>query len=219
MTDFFDQLWEQMQDPRHERQRAQYLEKIKTLIPMSPAIRQLELGKKSSPLWGRPLQSLPATQSNQVSSGPDFYLYSLAEEGRNPAWFRHAKALDPLRPFWRSDSVREEQQVLETRAMGADAFCLDVRHFDEAQIQYLAEVGRDYDLPAVLCCEDELDLARALQIQDVPYFWLKGILVAPQILELPWFEKKTLIFELNDEASAAPFVGSTGVSLCLIENK
>lgn len=218
MTDFFDQLWEQMRDPRQQLQKLQYLEKIKSLIPLSPPLRALGEGKNYSPQRGRFLAESTGSIPFQGSDrGFDFFVFSLGQQDCDPARFRAVKSAESTRPFWRADPLLTEQQVLETRAMGADAYCLDVASLDHAQLQFLTEVGRDFEFPAFLRCSSEEELARAVQIQDLGGFWLRGPLVAPQLIDLPWFHGKIVIFEIDKHSNGEHFRSLPEVRVCLVQ--
>src|SRR5690606_11663429 len=98
--------------------------------------------------------------------------------------FREWKAENSHRPIWRLDFVATEEQVLECRAMGADAFTLDVPGQDLPMLQFLVEVGRDYGLPAIFSCQTAEDLALALKVQDGGILWLRDELQSEALFDL-----------------------------------
>ncbi len=209
MADFFDHLWDQFHEPSSQKQRVQYRERIKTLIPESPPPRLLGPCKDGRPRYCTYLKSAPDPESFQSESKyAEVFLIDLAnEEAAEAGWFRQAKLQEARRPFWRKDPLKDEIAVLESRAMGADAYCLSMSELDQALTQFLVELGRDYGFPAILLCQTEEELARALQIKDLSYYWLCGELVAPQLLELDFFRGKTVIFSLDRAFHEEAFQG------------
>ncbi len=219
MPDFFDQLWEQLHNPRSQIQRHRYLEQLKTLIPLSPSPRLLAHDARSVLQTGHILHACPTELPRVDGPAPDLFLFDLSDGLADPSWFRQAKNAVPMLPFWRLDVIVDELKVIETRAMGADAYCLDMGGLDVASAQYLAEVGRDYDIPAVLVCSREEDLARAFQIKDVQHYWLRDILVAPQLLELAWLSGKHVIFDVHSQDQTAAFAGDWPAKICLVHRE
>ena len=66
-------------------------------------------------------------------------------------------------PVLRKDFVLEEIQLLEARAMGADAVLLIVRILNDATLRRLLAVAQDLGLAALVEAHDAEDVARAVQ--------------------------------------------------------
>lgn len=70
----------------------------------------------------------------------------------------------PCPPLLRKEFIVDRYQVLESRALGADAFLIIVKTIpDAAAIRALIEVGRELDMAAFLEVTDESELAIALE--------------------------------------------------------
>lgn len=67
-------------------------------------------------------------------------------------------------PVIRKDFVVDEWQVLETRAMGADAMLLIVAALDDAQLADYSALGRELGLSVLVEVHDEAELDRALAV-------------------------------------------------------
>lgn len=220
MSDFFDHLWDQFHASPSQQHRSRYREYLKTLIEQSPPMRPLRPRSTQQAARAVQLDSLPESQSFQSGlAGYELFFLGLTAVECNPSCFRQAKDREPSRPFWRRDLLKDEVTVLETRAMGSDAYCLGMSELDQAATQFLVELGRDYQFPAVLCCQTEEELARALQIKDVQYYCLEGVLVAPQLLELEWFRGKTVLFALQNSDPSLKFHRLADPQLILIDRE
>jgi len=195
MPDFLDHLLKQGVTEPTERARVLYDSEIRRLIEQSPPVRRTPRTPGQAAQLALRLERSPSSTPFSTLSSPAIFLYDLEVRSTLPLWFREAKERETRRPFWRADAVRDEKGILETRAMGADAYCLEVGAFDLAALQYLCEYGRDYELPAILRCRTEEELALALQIKDQTLFWLADILAAPQLLELELLQGLTMIME------------------------
>lgn len=72
---------------------------------------------------------------------------------------RRATAL----PVLRKDFIADEHQVLEARALGADAVLLIVAMLEPARLRALLEVTREVGMEALVEAHDERELATALE--------------------------------------------------------
>jgi hypothetical protein len=213
MSDFFDHLFDPSGSGKRAREQIRYRERIRALILEAPAVRRIPppLSPEIIPALILPQAFVP---SDSRFRPYEVFLQDLgSENGVNN--FRQWKNQDQTRPIWRTDPIGSEEQVLETRAMGADAYCLDVKGGDLAALQFLVEVGRDYGLPAVLCCESAEDLALALQVQDAPYLRLRGEVASIQLLSLDRLKDRIVIMPLDSRATVDP----DWVCSLIVENK
>ncbi|RYZ51867.1 MAG: hypothetical protein EOP07_20560 [Proteobacteria bacterium] len=147
MSEFLDHLFDSQASGKKGRERIRYREKLRSLITDAPPVRRLIP------------QDIPSLTFASLAAGKnlprvELVMDQIGEAARADS-FREWKRNDELRPIWRLDPVSSEEQVLETRAMGADAYMIEVRKHDQAGLQFLVEVGRDYGLPAILSCREE----------------------------------------------------------------
>lgn len=196
MSGFLDHLFDPSSSGKKGRERIRYREKLRSLIQDAPAVRRL------TP------QTLPNLTYACLASGhilPNIELVmEQLGEAASADRFRDWKQNDRVRPIWRLDPVATEEQVLETRAMGADAYTLDVRKHDQASLQFLVEVGRDYGLPAILSCQSPKDLALGLLVQDGGMLWLRGELRSEALFDLEALRGRVLIYEASEELRLSP---------------
>lgn len=215
MSDFFDHLFDPAGSGKRAREQIRYKERIRALILEAPAVRRLP--HPASPeiftALVLPTASLP---SDRRFPGIELILQEAGadKESSSVSNFRRWKEFDKTIPIWRMDSVRSEEQVLETRAMGADAYCLDVAGADLASLQFLVEVGRDYGLPAMLRCGSAEDLALALEVQDAPYLRLEGEVASPSLLSLDRLKNRTVMMSCDPQIA----VQEDWVCSLIIEN-
>ena len=66
-------------------------------------------------------------------------------------------------PILRKDFIIDEVQVLESRALGADAILLIMRILDEAQLEHLLEVARGLGMEVLVEVHTEKDLKKVLK--------------------------------------------------------
>ena len=196
MSGFLDHLFDPSSSGKKGRERIRYREKVRAHIQDAPAVRRL------TP------QSLPNLTYARLASGNilpniDLVMEQIGEAA-SATRFRDWKQDDKIRPIWRLDPVVSEEQVLETRAMGADAYTLEVRKHDQASLQFLVEVGRDYGLPAILSCRSPEDLALGLLVQDGGILWLRGELQNEGLFDLETLRGRTLIYEGAEELQLSP---------------
>ncbi len=190
MADFFDHLWQQMHEPRSARDRMQYLGRLRSFIAE-----------------GSPTRILPRPAPASVNQVKMFQEPKLFDESGvwafdrrhqldfEPQWIRAAKEKDSHSFFVRLDPLRDEAEVLETRAMGADAYTIDVGALDTATVQFLIEVGVDFAFPALLICRHEEELARTLTIHKQAHILLVGDLAVPELLELELLSGRHVWFD------------------------
>ena len=196
MSGFLDHLFDPSSSGKKGRERIRYREKVRSLIQDAPAVRRL------TPL---PLPNLTYARLASGKILPDIDLVmDQIGEAASADTFRIWKQGDKIRPIWRLDPVASEEQVLETRAMGADAYTLEVRKHDQASLQFLVEVGRDYGLPAILSCRTPEDLALGLLVQDGGILWLRGELQTDGLFDLETLRGRTLIYESTEELQLSP---------------
>jgi len=67
-------------------------------------------------------------------------------------------------PVIRKDFIIDDWQVLETRALGADALLLIVAALDDSQLAGLSALGRELGLSVLVEVHDQQELERALNI-------------------------------------------------------
>ena len=187
MSGFLDHLFDSASSGKKGRDRIRYRETLKTLIQDAPAVRRL-----TSPGFPSLIQALPATE--QLLPTTELVVSRVGENSTANS-FREWKASHSHRPIWRLDFVGSEEQVLESRAMGADAFTLDVAGQDLPMLQLLVEVGRDYGLPAILSCQSAEDLALALKVQDGGILWLRGELQNEALFDLEALRKRIVLID------------------------
>jgi len=190
MSGFLDHLFDPSSSGKRGRERIRYREKLRGLILDAPAVRRL------SP------QDVPSSVLARFATGqllPSIeLLVEQVGETASADIFRSLKQKDKVRPIWRLDPIATEEQVLETRAMGADAYTLDVKCHDQASLQFLVEVGRDYGLPAILSCQTPEDLALGILIQDGGILWLRDEIHSEALFDLETLRGRTLIFETTE---------------------
>lgn len=192
MKDFLDVLLEQMQQQRTVRDEAVYLSRLKALATSAPPLRKIPGPKRGRTLKTLTLDTAPDSRIFAQNPDAELFFYKI-KDAAEPRWFRLAKEIEPERPFGRLDPVQNEAQVLESIAMGADVYSLSVREHDAVTLQYLAEVGADYEVPVLLRCAAENELARALFVKAKTWIGLEGAVAVPELLELPIFDGRKII--------------------------
>ncbi len=196
MSGFLDHLFDPAGSGKKGRERGRYREKLRVLIQDAPAVRRL-------PPQNPPSLILANSASGQILPRSELVVKQIGEAA-SADHFREWKRNDSVRPIWRLDPITTEEQVLETRAMGADAYAIAVGKHDQAMTQFLVEVGQDYGLTSVLLCETPEDLAMALRILDAGVLWLRGELAAEQLLDWESFKNRIILIELTDELALDP---------------
>lgn len=69
----------------------------------------------------------------------------------------------------REDFSIDPWQVIETRAIGADALLLIVAALNDNQLAELSELGKELDLAVLVEVHDEAEMERALKVPgDMP---------------------------------------------------
>lgn len=189
MKDFLDVLQDEMHQPRSQRDEAMYISRLKALAATAPPLRKIP---SAVPLRAETLIAAPDSRFFQTRPDVELFFYEFAKSPAEPRWFRDAKAMD-RRVFARWDALQNEAQVLETIAMGADLYCLDVHDHDAATLQYLVEVGVDYEVSVFLRCANEEDLARALFVEADCWIAPLGAVAVPELLEMPIFRDRKVL--------------------------
>ena len=198
MKDFLDVLLEQMREPRTGRQEAQYLSRLKALASTAPTQRSLHIQSPEPLLRAMTLKKAPDSRFFQERPDVELFFYEIGEAAAEPSWFRLAKTLDERRIFGRLDPLKDEVQVLESIAMGADLYSLRVRDHDDVTLQYLTEVGQDYGVTVLLRCSHEDELARALFVQADTLIGLEEDVAVSELLELPIFKDRQVLLCKTD---------------------
>ncbi len=67
-------------------------------------------------------------------------------------------------PILRKDFLTTQRQLLETKALGADAALVIVAAVEDSQLRALAEYAREIDLDLLVEVHDIHDLERAMRI-------------------------------------------------------
>ena len=196
MSGFLDHLFDPSSSGKKGRERIRYREKLRGLIQDAPAVRRLTPHDS-------PHLTLASFARGNILPPVELVVEQIGEPASADR-FREWKQNDRIRPIWRLDPIATEEQILETRAMGADAYAVDVRKHDQALIQFLVEVGRDYGLPAVLSCQSPEDLALGLQIQDGGILWLRGEIQSEALFDLDTLRGRTVLIESRDELEVLP---------------
>jgi hypothetical protein len=187
MSGFLDHLLDPESTGKPGREKIRYKESLRSLIREAPPVRRL-----AHPATPYIIEAHLA----HVNVPPTAeLLVDRVGEGSSADRFREWKSLHPSLPVWRLDPVVSEEQVLETRAMGADALTLDVGGHDLPMLQLLLEVGRDYGLPAVLSCRTPEDLALALKVQDGGIIWLRDELRTAGLFDLESLSGRQVLIE------------------------
>ncbi|MES2745481.1 MAG: hypothetical protein V4655_08635 [Bdellovibrionota bacterium] len=187
MSGFLDHLFDPKSSGKLGREKIRYRENLRSLIHDAPAVRRLITPEPPYIIHAHPAHvNLPMNTE---------LLIERVGETASADRFREWKTIHSSLPIWRLDPVGTEEQVLETRAMGADAFALDVGGQDLPMLQFLLEVGRDYGLPAVLSCQTPEDLALALKVQDGGIIWLRDELATEGLFDLESLRGRQVLFE------------------------
>jgi hypothetical protein len=187
-------MLDQMREARSGRYEAQYLSRLKALASTAPPQRSLHIQSPESVLRAMTLKKAPDSRFFQERPDVELFFYEIGEAAAEPSWFRLAKTLDERRIFGRLDPLKNEVQVLESIAMGADVYSLRVRDHDDVNLQYLTEVGQDYGVTALLRCSHEDELARALFVQAETLIGLEDEVAVPGLLDLPIFKDRQVLF-------------------------
>ncbi len=193
MKDFLDVLLEQMDQPRSAQDEAVYLNRLKSLATTAPPHRPIPSRGSGFPVRAATAKTAPDPRYFSTRPDVELFFYELKDDNAEPRWFRLAKEYDARRAFGRWDPLPGEAQVLESIAMGADLYSLQVADHDAATLQYLAEVGVDYGVPVLLRCRTEDDLARALFVEADSWIGLEGVVAVPELLELPVFKDRKVL--------------------------
>lgn len=193
MKDFLDVLLEQMDKKRSAQDEAVYLSRLRSLAATAPPQRPIASRGSGFPIRAATAKAAPDSRFFQSRPDVELFFYELKDDTAEPRWFRLAKEIDPTRAFGRWDSLSGEAQVLETIAMGADLYSLMVADHDVATLQYLAEVGADYNVPVLLRCSAEEELARALFVEADTWISLEGAVAVAELLELPIFKGRRVL--------------------------
>ncbi len=192
MPDFFDHLWLQMNNPRANRDRAQYLARLRSLIQEAPPPSALPRSAQPQ------LVTYLAHDFSNKDQGSIWAFDKVTHTEFEPARLRAAKSITPGAYVLRLDPLGDEAEVLESRAMGVDGYVIDLSCLDSASAQYLIEVGIDYSCDALALCRSEEDLARALTTHIQAHILLTGELVAPQLLELELMRGRKVWMDLRE---------------------
>ncbi|MBC7658733.1 MAG: hypothetical protein H7249_03410 [Chitinophagaceae bacterium] len=198
MSGFLDHLFDPSSSGKKGRERIRYREKLRSLIQDAPPVRRLTPQDPTSLTF-----AAFARADGQSVPGIDLAL-ELVGDTASADRFRAFKTEDSVRPIWRLDPITTEEQILETRAMGADAYTIDVGIHDQAMVQFLVEVGRDYGLPAILSCRTPEDLALGLLIQDGGILWLRDEVHTDGLFDLPTLAGRTLMYESTERLTLSP---------------
>lgn len=196
MSGFLDHLFDPQSSGKKGRERIRYREKLRTLIHDAPAVRRL-----TPQDFPHLITAISATE--QLLPTTDLVVERVGESASADR-FRDWKTLNPLRPIFRLDPVETEEQVLESRAMGADAFTLVVGWLDLPMLQFLLEVGRDYGIPAILSCQSAEDLALALKVQDGGILWLRDEVHTEALFDLEALKGRHVIYETREKLELNP---------------
>jgi hypothetical protein len=198
VKDFLDLLLEQIEKPRSVQNEAVYLNRLRSLATAAPPLRKIPSRGSGHPIRSASVKAAPDSRFFATRPDVELFFYQLKDDHAEPRWFRLAKELEPQRAFGRWDALPGEVQVLETVAMGADLYCLNVGDHDAATLQYLAEVGADYDVPVLLRCKDEEALARALFVEADSWIGLEGAVAVAELLDLPIFKGRKVLLPYGD---------------------
>lgn len=108
----------------------------------------------------------PEAIAKSYQAGGATCLSVLTDEGffgGQSAFLVEARAACRL-PVLRKDFIIDPWQVVETRAIGADALLLIVAALDDGQLAELAELGKEVGLAVLVEVHDEAEMARALKV-------------------------------------------------------
>ena len=193
MRDFLDILREQVEHPSATRQHELYLSRLRALASQPRAERRPLPGQEQGgALRSYLLHQIPGPHTTQ-----NYHIgcFDLQDGVAQAEWFYLAKQANKTSSFLRWDVSQSEAEVLESLAMGADAYSLLVEAHDAAALQYLCELGADYEVPALLHCFNEHHLAQALLVETATILYLAGELAQPQLLDLPIFRGHTVLIQ------------------------
>lgn len=215
VRDFLDILREQVEHPNATRQSELYQSRLRALASHPRAERRpiAEQAKRGT-LHSLRLHQVPEAKNFQKY---DIGCFDLQDGTAQAEWFYLAKQEIKSSSFIRWDVLRSEVDVLESLAMGVDAYSLDVDAHDAAALQYLCELGADYGVPALLHCYNEHHLAQALFLETATILYLAGELAQPRLLDLPLFRGQTVLIQARADfgESAAVFTTQNYARLIL----
>lgn len=187
MSGFIDHLLDPQATGKKGREIIQYRDRLRAVINEAPAVRRL-------PPHEFPYLTIAVPATEQILPTTELVTLQVGETARAES-FRDWKRLNSSCPVFRLDPIQSEEQVLETRAMGADGFMINVAWLDLPMLQFLVEVGRDYGLPAILSCQSAEDLACALKVQDFGYIWLRDEVHDVALFDMEILRGRTVIYE------------------------
>ncbi len=108
----------------------------------------------------------PAAIAGSYEAGGATCLSVLTDEGffgGQSAFLVEARNASRL-PVLRKDFIIDPWQVIETRAIGADALLLIVAALNDNQLAELSELGKELDLAVLVEVHDEAEMERALKV-------------------------------------------------------
>ena len=131
----------------------------------APGLSLVAEVKRRSPSKGDLAPGLdPARLASAYAAGGAACLSVLTDAeffGGSPADLAAARAATPL-PALRKDFTVSEADVLDARAMGADAVLLIVAALDHAELAAFSDLAREVGLAAIVECHDEAEVERAI---------------------------------------------------------
>lgn len=124
------------------------------------------------------------------------------------AHLREARAAVAV-PVIRKDFTIDELQVLEARAIGADAILLIVAALSDAQINELASAAQEYELDVLVEIHDRREMERFLKAE------LSGALLGINNRNLRTFETRleTTLELVQDIPDGTPVVTESGIAM------
>lgn len=130
-----------------------------------PGLSVIAEVKRRSPSKGALAADLdPGVLARAYAAGGAACLSVLTDSeffGGSPADLAAARSATSL-PVLRKDFTVSEADVLDARAMGADAVLLIVAALDDVELKTFAALARDVGLAALVECHDEEEVDRAL---------------------------------------------------------
>lgn len=121
--------------------------------------------KRRSPSAGEISEALePSTLAQQYEGGGASCLSVLTDQryfGGSVRDLQQARAAVEI-PVLRKDFTVDERDVLEARAMGADAILLIAAVLDDAELTRFRRLAKELDLAALVEVHDEIEMQRAI---------------------------------------------------------